>query len=160
MIRSHRILLPLLVFGCVITAAPVLGESRDDPRRARLDERLAAFTAAFQAGDADALEKMLAPHYTHTNDSSPPTEREDWLANIRRGRAAQGSTSARPTFSNSDVKVRVSGDTAVVTGLSTMRSTRDGKPFGLKIRFTNVWAWNGKDWFRVAFQDTYSPLEE
>lgn len=160
MIRFHRTLLSLLVFGCVVATSPALADSLEDPRRARLDERLAAFTAAFQAGDADALDGMLAPHYAHTNNSSPPTERDDWLANIQRSRAAQTSASARPTFSNSDVKVRVSGDTAVVTGLSTMRGERDGKPFGLKIRFTNVWAWNGEDWFRVAFQDTYSPLEE
>ena len=60
----------------------------------------------------------------------------------------------------SDVKVRVSGDTAVVTGLVTMKGQRNGEPFGMNIRYTQVWAWDGEDWYRVAFHDTYTPLEE
>ncbi len=151
---------PALICGLVLAAPSLLADSHADPRRARLDERLAAFTAAFQAGDAKTLDTLLAEHYSHTNNSSPPLERAAWLETMKRRAEARASGASSSTFSNADVKVRVAGDTAVVTGLSTMRGERDGKPFGLNIRYTHVWEWDGEDWYRVAFHDTYTPLED
>ena len=137
------------------------GPATDEKRSERLNERLTAFTAAFGASDVEALDGLLAEHYSHTNNSSAPLERSAWLQSMARRRDAVSSGSTgRSQFSNSDVKVRISDDTAVVTGLSTMRGERDGKPFGMKIRYTHVWAWDKGDWYRVAFQDTYEPLTD
>ena len=156
-LRSH----PIVALAVLLVTPMALADSHaEDPKRVRLDERLAAFTAAFQARDADALDALLAEHYVHSNDSSPPLERADWLGSMKRAAAARASGSSSSTMDFADVKVRVSGDTAVVTGLVTMRGERDGKPFGMNIRYTNVWAWDGEDWYRVAFHDTYSPLDD
>jgi len=158
---SSRLRSLLILPAALVLAAPCLhADQHEDPRAARLSERLAAFTAAFQAGDVATLDTLLAEHYSHTNNASPPLDRAAWLETMARRGQARASGSDTTSFSNSDVKVRIAGNTAVVTGLSTMRGERNGKPFGLKIRYTHVWEWVGEDWYRVAFQDTYEPLAD
>ncbi len=160
MTALSRRLLHALTWSLLISAPHAFADSHENGKRARLDDRLAAFSAAFQARDAQALDGLLAEHYSHTNNSSQALERADWLETMRRGAAARASGAASSTMDYSDVKVRVSRDTAVVTGLVTMKGQRNGEPFGMNIRYTQVWAWDGEDWYRVAFHDTYTPLEE
>lgn len=126
----------------------------------RLDERAQAFSEAFMAGDAKTLESLLAPHYHHTNNNAQALDRAGWLAtmdarmaNIEAGRLVTTE------YRTEESKRVVEGDTAVVTGLAFMSGVRDENPFAMRIRYTNVWAWDGSDWYRVAFHDTYEFLD-
>jgi ketosteroid isomerase-like protein len=158
--RALAVLSVLLTLGaCQSTgSSPVTGH---DARTERLHERMAMFREAFAKADVAVLEGMLAPNYTHTNDRSAPLPRARWLEGMAQRRATTDSGESKITqFTTDNVTLNVSGDTAVGTGVAVMRGTRNGSAYALRINFTQVWAWNGKDWYRVAFHDTYEPLKE
>jgi len=52
------------------------------------------------------------------------------------------------------MKVRVYGNTAVVTGKADLKGTLGGKDVAGQIRFTRVWLKKGSQWQSVAFQQT------
>lgn len=119
------------------------------------------FREAFVKADVAVLEGMLAPNYTHTNDRSVPLPRARWLEGMaKRSAASDAGQPAITEFKTDNVTVSIWGDTAVGTGITTMRGVRNGSPYGMRINFTQVWAWDGKDWYRVAFHDTYDTLNE
>ena len=132
-----------------------------DAKQSRLEERVEQFSRAFATGDVELLDSLLAPNYTHTNDKAAPLDRSAWLATMERRRAdTESGVLVTSEFSTSESGLNVSGDTAVATGLSVMRGKRGDFEFALRIRFTSVWHWDGKDWYRVAFHDTYEPLAD
>ncbi len=132
----------------------------DDAKQARLKERMAAFSAAFNASDVPTLDSLLAENYSHTNNSAAPLNRAEWLASIERRRADTESGASKITsVETSEIEVQTQNNTAVGTGLYIMKGERNGNPYGLKIRFTQVWEWNGNDWYRVAFHDTYESVD-
>jgi ketosteroid isomerase-like protein len=51
-----------------------------------------------------------------------------------------------------NVKVRVYGDTAVLTGLDTVKSKRKGQEYVERYLYTDVWVKRGKRWQCVATQ--------
>jgi ketosteroid isomerase-like protein len=54
----------------------------------------------------------------------------------------------------SDLRVRVFGDTAVVTGRSTQKGTEGGKDYSGDYRFTRVYVKQNGRWITVALQAT------
>ncbi|MGH8222425.1 MAG: hypothetical protein ACREQZ_05575, partial [Woeseiaceae bacterium] len=94
-------------------------------------------------------------------DRSEPLDREGWLASMRRRQDAVNKSDSDITqFDSEYYPLKVHGDTAVVTGVTILRGIRDGWEYGTRINFTHVWEWDGTDWYRIAFHDTYQPLEE
>lgn len=159
--RACAVMGLLLTLCACQSAGSRLDSASSKARQERLHERMAMFREAFTNADVDVLEGMLAPNYTHTNDRSAPLPRARWLEGMARRRAAtDGGESKITQFTTDNVTLSVSGDTAVGTGITIMRGTRNGSPYGVRINFTQVWAWNGADWYRVAFHDTYEPLKE
>ena len=123
----------------------------DDARRRALDEAVRRFGEAWAAGDGAALEALLSPSYTHTDVFGAFQERAAWLA-YARGRAGR---TTRIDFR--DVRTRIVGDAAIVTGLNEVsgpggRSADDRATHTL--RFTQVWVWTEGRWLREAFQAT------
>ena len=152
----ERYFLPMVCLMLVCSTA--LG---DEAKEARLTQRMAAMSAAFNASDVATLDTLLADHYSHTNNSAAPLDRESWLASIAKRRDDMDSGAQKITsVETSDIKVRSHNNTAVGTGVYIMKGERGGQPFGLKIRYTQVWEWDGTDWYRVAFHDTYESLDD
>ena len=147
---------------CLLTVLPwYAAQAGDDARMARLEERRERFKAAFIVADVAVLEAIIAPHYTHTNDDSEPLDREGWLASMRRRQQAmQEGESGITQFDSEYYPLKVHGDTAVVTGVTILRGIRDGSEYGMRINFTHVWEWDGSDWYRIAFHDTYRPIDD
>ena len=54
----------------------------------------------------------------------------------------------------SDMKVRVYGNTAVITGKADVKGTLGGKDTNGQIMFTRVYVKKGGSWRSVAFQQT------
>ena len=150
----------LLLLATGTLAGPQVSAQPYDKQQ-RLEERLTALSAAFNAADVPTLKTLLSEHYSHTNNGATPLDREAWLKSIEKRRADMDSgVLAITDVQISDVEVKTQNDTAVATGLYLMKGRRAGKDFGLKIRYTQVWEWDGHDWFRVAFHDTYGPIED
>jgi len=123
----------------------------DVERRRALDEAVRRFGEAWAAGDGAALEALLSPSYTHTDVFGAFLERAPWLTYARR----RAGRATRIAFR--DVRTRIVGDAAIVTGLNEVsgpggRSADDRAAHTL--RFTQVWVWRDGRWLREAFQAT------
>jgi ketosteroid isomerase-like protein len=53
-------------------------------------------------------------------------------------------------FENSDMKVRLHGDTAVVTGKTHTKGVSSGKPFDFQFQFTDTFVKDGSRWRLLA----------
>jgi ketosteroid isomerase-like protein len=54
----------------------------------------------------------------------------------------------------SDLKIRIYGDTAIVTGRSTQKGSENGKDYSGDYRFTRVYVKQKGRWVTVALQTT------
>jgi ketosteroid isomerase-like protein len=111
-------------------------------------ERLAQ---AEEKGDIPALEQLLAPEY----QGYDPSGRSQDRAGVLRGYAEGG---VRMTMlRQSELRVRVLGDTGLVAGINLLRGHHGAENFDLRLRFLDVYAWLDGRWQLVASQDTRLP---
>ena len=106
---------------------------------------------AEQQGDVSALEQLLAPDYLGYDPSGRPQDR----AGVLRGYAEGGVRVA--TLRQSELRVRVLGDTGLVAGINALRGQQGPEHFDLQLRFLDVYAWRDGRWQLVASQDTRLP---
>lgn len=129
----------LLVAGAVVadTTADLVG----------LEQRL---TAALQRSDVDAVAALWADDLVWIGLSGKRSSKAEQLAGIKAQAAAPGSAPAVVDVVNKDVKVRVYGESAVVTVLSswTIR-TAEGERASDYLA-THVWNERGGQWRLVA----------
>ena len=98
--------------------------------------------------DAAFLQKPFADEYLSTGSSGATYSKAQDLANV----TSEGTSLT--SFALTDLKVRVYGDTAVVTGLNTTKSTFKGKDDSGAYRFTDVFVKRDGRWQVVATQGT------
>jgi ketosteroid isomerase-like protein len=94
--------------------------------------------------DTAALERLLAPEFVSTDSDGRLVTRAEMFA--RRKSGAVKFTE----FTQDDYKVHVLGDTAIVTGRSTLKGTRDGKTLSGRERWTDVFVRRNGGWQAVA----------
>ena len=99
-------------------------------------------------GDVPALEKMTADDYTIIDRTGRMRDKQTTLGAIKSGDIKLTSNKL------SDLKVRVYGDTAVVTGRSDAEGTNGGVSMNGPVRFTRVYVKKDGQWQSVAFQQT------
>ena len=102
-------------------------------------------------GDIPALEQLLAADY----QGYDPSGRSQDRAGVLRG-YAQGGVRVT-TLRQSDLRVRVLGDTGLVAGINVMRGQQGPEHFDFRLRFLDVYAWRDGRWQLVASQDTRLP---
>jgi ketosteroid isomerase-like protein len=122
-----------------------------DDREAALRTAIERFGEAWAHGDGATLDTMLSPTYTHVDLFGAFHDRASWL-NYAAGRAGRAT---RIAFR--DVKTRLAGDLAIVTGLNVIEgpgghNAEDQTSHTL--RFTQVWRYAEGRWLRAAFQPT------
>ena len=104
------------------------------------------WATAWQKKDAAFLQKLFADEYLSTDqDGATFTNAQD-LANV----SAPGTSMT--SFALTDLKVHVYGDTAVVTGLNTVKAMFKGKDTSGAYRFTDVFVRRDGRWQVVATQ--------
>ncbi|HEV2728591.1 MAG TPA: nuclear transport factor 2 family protein [Terriglobales bacterium] len=104
--------------------------------------------AAAVKGDAATLEKQTSDDYTFINVYGQMSDKSQMVNNFKTGQTKLTSDEI------SDMKVRVYGNTAVVTGKADVAGTMAGKDTKGQIMFTRVWVKKGGSWQSVAFQQT------
>lgn len=107
--------------------------------------------AAMCAGDAAALERLLADSLVYTHSYGGSDSKTSYLEGIR-AKKWQYRRIDRPKE-----EIQVHGDCAVVTGQVRIELLSEGKPKKLNSRFTNVWVKGAKGWQMVAWQSTPLP---
>jgi len=115
----------LLLLGSVLTLAAGSGETA-------ITDVLHRACRAYQAGDAAALEELLAEDYTLTDSRGKITTRAEDLAEVRAG------TARYTLFENRDMRVRLYGDAAVVTGRTHIETVVEGRTVQLVFQFTDT----------------------
>jgi ketosteroid isomerase-like protein len=106
------------------------------------------WSTAWQKKDAAFLQKLFADEYLSTGSSGATYSKAQDLANL----TSEGTSLT--SFALTDLKVHVYGDTAVVTGLNTTKSTFKGKDDSGAYRFTDVFVKRDGRWQVVATQGT------
>lgn len=121
-------------------------KDEDEIRRAETD-RFAAMVKA----DVATLDKLLAPELSYTHGDARVVDKSIFLAELKAGDFKY------LTIAPNDVKVRVYGSTAVVTGGAGMDIVNKGVPAKIRIRYTNTQIKKSGSWQMVAWQATRLP---
>ena len=100
------------------------------------EEQAMAFTQAvcdaFRTRDLPTLERLLAPEFTLVGTDAVLQPRAQAIAEVQAGEPRY------EVFRNHDMTARVYGDSAVVSGITSLAGTSSGKPFAIDVRFTDV----------------------
>jgi ketosteroid isomerase-like protein len=140
-----------MINAAVLIALTMLGQAAAPAASAAEKAVRAADAARIQAtvsNDFQALEKLLGDDLTYTHSSGVLEGKAQVLGKLRSGATRYN------TIVPSDVRVRVYGDTAVMTGRAAVNVTVDGKTQDLLLQFTSVYVQRGGAWQFVAWQST------
>jgi ketosteroid isomerase-like protein len=107
--------------------------------------------AAMCAGDAAALDKLLADSLVYTHSYGGADSKASYLDGVHAKKWVYRKIE-RPREN-----IQVHGDCAVVTGQVKIELLSDGKPKTLNSAYTNVWIKGPKGWQMVAWQSTPLP---
>ncbi|MEJ2174399.1 MAG: nuclear transport factor 2 family protein [bacterium] len=107
--------------------------------------------AAMAANDVAALENLFHDDLIYTHSSAVVDTRASYLDTLRNGHTRYHSVK------RSDEKVRVCGDTALVTGRAIIDVTVKGENKHLDTRFLDVWTKTPRGWKFIAWQSTKLP---
>ena len=123
------------------------------------------------AENLKAAEDGLAKAMRENNADAIPTYlSDDWVVITGHGDVAEGKSTfpdgirsgylTRNTFDMSEPRVRLYGDTALVTFKLHLAGTFGGKPFDVMERETDVWEWKDGAWKCVLSHETLFPKKE
>jgi uncharacterized protein (TIGR02246 family) len=126
-------------------AADKKGKVEDQIKKMEHDRAQAAMKA-----DAETLGSSMTDDYMMITPSGTVEDKTTVLNSFKSGDRKIESVE----LDDSDMKVRVYGNTAVVTGSSTVKATNKGEDMSGKYRYTRVYVKQGGKWKTAAFQQT------
>jgi ketosteroid isomerase-like protein len=102
------------------------------------------WNAAYQRGDIIAMDSLLADDFIITVEDGTTFSKAGYIAH-------NGDSTVHVKKSEmSDLRVRMHGNTAVVTGAYHEEGTSKGKPYEYRDRFTDVWMNMNSRWQVIA----------
>jgi ketosteroid isomerase-like protein len=107
------------------------------------------YDAAIKSNDVKTLEQIFADEFVYTTPDGEVRDKAQQLAFTRSGDLKFESAQS------SDVKVRVYGKTAVMTGRFDAKGTFKGKNIDVRERYTAVWVKQNGRWQLVAEQGNF-----
>ena len=113
-----------------------------DEREIRRAEALLCH--AWESGDAVTLRKYLDARFTLTSSRGEVSDLAQNVAEVAK------RDPAYEVFRNHDQKVRLYGDAAIVTGITTIKGSSGGKPFEGDFQYTDTWVRSGGMWKLAA----------
>jgi len=131
----------LVAGGTAVAAGP------EDAVLAAQDKRIALTVAADVAG----LGAMMTDDLSWTHSNANVESKAQFLEAIRSGKYKYKSM----TFE--ERKVRLHGDTAIVSGTCRVQVTTDGREIDIKLRFTELYVKQQGAWKQAMWQSTRVP---
>jgi ketosteroid isomerase-like protein len=104
--------------------------------------------AAVVKGDVAFLEKQTSDDYTIITMNGQTSGKTQMLDGFKSG------ASKLTADDLSDMRVKMYGNTAIITGKANVKGTLGGSDATGEIMFTRVWVKKGGRWQTVAFQQT------
>ena len=134
-----------ILVGILMTLVPSsqAGFSSDEKAVAALDTE---YQAAVKAKDVATMDRILADDFVLVTGLGKTYTKADLLNEARSKRIVYEHQE------DSDQKVRVWGDTAVVTALLWAKGTEDGKPFDYQLWFSDTYVRTPAGWGYVFAQ--------
>lgn len=140
----------LMIAAAGAQPAGAEGPGADAAEVARLD---LAYQAAVKRNDAAAMDRILHPTYALVLGDGTVVSREELLAEARAGEIAFEIQDEDPGTQ----RVRLWGDTAVVTARLRVKGRRAGKAFDRTLWFSDTYVRTPAGW-RYAFAQASLPL--
>lgn len=137
-VKTLTLFLALTLAGCA--TMPTAEEDIKQLERTRQD--------AFVRNEIDALDRATAADYTTINGSGKLSTKPQMMQNLRQGRNKVLSVEL------TDMKARIYGNTAVLTGDYRDVHVRDGVQSETHALFTRVFVRKHGRWESVAYQQT------
>ncbi|HYK41375.1 MAG TPA: nuclear transport factor 2 family protein [Thermoanaerobaculia bacterium] len=148
---------PLAMFALAALVLSILsprqasGSAADDEKAvAALDTR---YQAAVAKNDAATMDRILADDFVLVTGRGKTFTKSDLLADARGGKSVYEKQEEEP----GSQKVRVWGDTAVVTALLWIKGTREGTPVDYKLWFSDTYVRTKAGW-KYVFGQASIPL--
>jgi len=107
---------------------------------ADLAKAAAEFDLAQVKGDGEALKRLLADDYLLVNSQDKREDKAQFIADY----TTKGFT--MEPFAIDDQVILVWSDGAVLGGAVTVKGLSEGKPYSVRIRFSDIWAKRGGKW--------------
>ena len=141
----------LITLLIIVSSAPTLAQSKAEREVLKLNKE---YEEAIARRDVSVHERLFADDYTYTPGNGNFMGRTEHMNFTKLG------TVVVKSLRSEDVRVRVYGNTAVVTGLWVSVDSRDGKEFAeRRIRYILVYVKRGGHWQIVAEQRTGIPTQ-
>jgi ketosteroid isomerase-like protein len=140
---ATRVLMLLLASAAISLAAQ---DPASAPTAIRDLEK--AWDEACMARDAASVQPLLADDYVLTDASGAKLSKKEYLISI----VKVPDISRIKSWMSENLDIRVSGNTATVTGESPVKGRPRGRGFVLdaRYRFTDTWARRGGRWLAVS----------
>jgi ketosteroid isomerase-like protein len=152
--KLHRLLvIASVAWLCVLAGHTPQSEARNsDSAGASAEDEIAKVeqerNRAIVTGDVAALDRMTSQDYTFITQRGELRSKAEIIDGFSSGSFKYGAREV------SDLKVRVYGDTAVVTGRAIQKGTENAKDYSGENRFTRVYVKQEGRWVSVALQVT------
>jgi ketosteroid isomerase-like protein len=143
MFRRHPgfSLLVLVTVACVAAPALARGDARTEKA---VIQTLHRACEAYERGDVRAMEELLTEDFTLTNSAGTVTTRQDDIELARRGEVKY------EVFRNKDMKARLHGDAAIVTGRTIVKGSSGKNEFDAEFQFTDTLVFQDGRWRLAA----------
>jgi len=143
-----RILLTLVLLGCMASAFPPHGQKlHADEDANTVKQTLPTFLDLQLKYDADAVGRMLDDAFIYVSPDGSMMSRAEFIKLTNRER------NPLDILEVTDVQVRVSGNTAVATGLIHEKGLLYGKPYDFRGRTLLTYVKKGGRWLQLACHD-------
>ena len=145
-----KLMLITVVFPLVSPATLNASSEEDAKTVAALDTK---YQAAVKANDAQTMDQILADDFVLVTGRGSVFSKADLLDSARKKEAIYERQDEEPGTQ----RIRVWGDTAVVTALLWIKSVRGGKPADYKLWFSDTYVRTPTGW-RYMFGQASLPL--
>jgi ketosteroid isomerase-like protein len=140
--RASLLLVSLTIAVAVAAAEP---PPSDERQILALEE---AWGRALEKEDRSTLERIVAADFTFIEPDGSIVDRSAYLADREHNPAQIHS------FEISEMQVKILGDSALVSGLSTVDESIAGRRYNYQLRWKEMWVKNGNAWQVMAGQAT------
>jgi ketosteroid isomerase-like protein len=128
-----KIRISLLVVASFAVYALDFAVAQNKPDTSKILAFENKWNAAYERGDVAAMDSLLADDFIITVEDGSTFSKSGYIAR-------NGNSTVHVEISQmSDLKVRMHGNTAVVTGAYHEKGTEKGRPYEYRDRFTDVW---------------------
>ena len=142
--RYDRLMKHLALISLAALLAPALLHAQQSDEAKAVLEAERQLALVYQKGDTNGIARGVMEDYTLINSRGKMSTRADDIAE------ATKKDPAYEIFENSEMKARVHGTTAIVTGITHAKGISGGNPFDARFLFTDTFVKDKGQWRLAA----------